>query len=52
MRLSLKYKIVLKGIPSSRTRVGPEWVEELWQEKAIGLWNVKVDVQTELQQRI
>ena len=36
-RLSLKYKIVLKGVPSSGTRVNSRWVEELWQEKAIGL---------------
>jgi len=28
-RLLLKYKIVLKDIPSSETRVDPEWVEDL-----------------------
>ena len=32
MRLSLKYKIVLKGIPSSGTGVD---IEELQQEEAI-----------------
>ena len=37
VRLLLKCKIVLKGIPSSETRVNPEWVKELWQEKAIEL---------------
>ena len=36
-KLLLKYKIVLKGIPSSGTRVDSKWVEELWQKKAIGL---------------
>jgi len=35
-RLSLKCKIVLKGIPSGETGVDPEWVEELQWEKAIG----------------
>jgi len=35
-RLSLKYKIVLKSIPNSRTRVDPEWADKLQQEKAIG----------------
>jgi len=28
-RLLLKCEIVLKSIPSSGTRVNPEWVEEL-----------------------
>jgi len=36
-RLSLKYKIVLKSVPSSRTGVNSEWIKELQQEKAIGL---------------
>ena len=36
-RLLLKHEIVLKSVSSSRTRVNPEWVEELQQEKAIEL---------------
>jgi len=35
-RLSLKYKIVLKNVPSGGTGVDPEWVEELQWKKAIG----------------
>ena len=40
-RLLLKCKIVSKGIPYNGTGVNPEWAEELWQKKAIGLWSVK-----------
>ena len=36
-RLLLKYKIVLKDVPSSKTRVNFKWVKELWQKKAIEL---------------
>jgi len=36
-RLLLKCKIVSKGIPYNGTGVNPEWAEELWQKKAIGL---------------
>jgi len=35
--LLLKCEIVLKGVPSGRTRVDSKCIEELWQEKAIGL---------------
>ena len=37
----LKYKIILKNVPSGGTRVDFKWVEELQQEKAIGLCSVK-----------
>jgi len=40
-RLLLKHKIILKSVPSSGTRVDPKWIEELYWEKAIGLWSVK-----------
>ena len=30
VRLSLKHEIILKSVPSGRTRVDPEWIEELW----------------------
>ena len=40
-RLLLKYGIILKGVLSSRTEVDSEWVEELQQKKAIGLWSTK-----------
>ena len=36
-RLSLKYKIVLKGVLSGETRIDSEQVKESQQEKAIGL---------------
>jgi len=35
----VKYEIVLKDVPSSRTRVD---IEELWQEEAI--WALKYEV--------
>ena len=35
MRFLLKYEIVLKDVPSGRTRVDSEQVKKLWWEKAI-----------------
>ena len=37
----LKYKIILKNVPSGGTRVDSKWVKELQQEKAIGLCSMK-----------
>jgi len=53
MRLLLKHKIVFKGVPSSGTRVDPEWIKECEQEKAIWTWSAKkIVLQTELWQSL